>query len=146
MKQFGLIIMLLVGISSLSFGQLSKATWDAKTEQVDGNTYKITLIATVEDGWYIYSQDLEEGGPKPTEISFDQAGYTLVGTTSEEAEIEKEHYDEVFEIDIKKFGRKVEFTQVVKTKGGPPSGVATVKYMSCSESKCNPPRKVEVSF
>lgn len=133
--------------SLISFGQIDPLTWETNTKRIDATTYEVTITATINDGWYIYSQYMEEGGPVPTTITFDSSNYSLSGKTKEKAAIEKEYFDDIFEVTVKKFGDTVTFSQLVKVKNGKkPSGDAKIKYMSCDDMRCNPPKVITVSF
>jgi len=45
---------------------------------VDDKTIAVTFTANVDEGWYVYAQDIGEGGPIPTEFTFE----TLKGCSS----------------------------------------------------------------
>ncbi len=143
------IVLVVLGIFALQFSaqcQLKKVEWTAETQKIDNNTYKIIMKADVEEGWYIYSQFMDAGGPLPTSFEFEGKNFSTDGTIDENGEIVKELFDEVFEINVKKYGQQAIFTQTVKTDGNLPNGVARVTFMSCSDDRCNPPTQVELSF
>lgn len=147
MKTKLIIFIASMAFSLMSFGQLDRVTWEASTKKIDANTYQVNITASLEDGWYIYSQYMEEGGPIPTKIKFDSNSYTLSGKTEEKGPVVKENFDDVFEINVKKFGDTVTFSQLVKVKNGKkPTGQAKIKYMSCNDVRCNPPKEISVSF
>lgn len=144
MKYIFSILLFVIGFSSASFAQTEKVKWDAKTEKINQDTYKIVLTADVEDGWYIYSQYMESGGPVPTAIQFEGKGFTVDGSTEEYGEIAKEFFDPVFELDIKKYGGEVSFSQIVKSTTSAPKMSAFVTFMSCDDQMCLPPKQIEI--
>ncbi len=147
MKRLVSICLFVFGFTLVSFGQQDKVVWSSEAKKIDDNTYNIVLTADVDSGWYIYSQFIEPGGPIPTAIELKGGNFEVQGKVSESGEVTKEIYDDVFEIDVKKFGSKAIFTQKVKTMPGQvPTGKALVTFMSCNDLRCNPPQQVEVQF
>jgi len=144
MKNLFLFIALFFTTGMLAMSQSDRVEWTGKAEKISDNTYKVVLTASVDEGWYIYSQFMQEGGPVPTEIAFEGNNFKVDGKVKEDGEITKEMFDDVFEIDIKKFGKKATFTQIVKTNGKKPMINALVTFMSCNDDRCNPPRRVKV--
>ena len=43
--------------------------WDFSQKQTSENTIELTFKATIDDGWYVYSQDAGDG-PVSTEFTF----------------------------------------------------------------------------
>ena len=83
-------------MSILSFGQ-EKVSWDFS---FDKETSSISIDANIEEGWHLYSQNLEnEFGPIPTNFEYiTNESYKIVGTTVEPTPIKE--YDENFEGDM----------------------------------------------
>lgn len=144
MKKLILLFTLVFGFVCFGFSQTEKVEWTGTAEKIADDTYKVVLTADVEEGWYIYSMYMQDGGPIPTSIEFEGEHVIVDGDTEEFGEITKEAFDPVFEIDIKKFAQQATFTQIVKTKGSDPEINALVSFMSCNDERCNPPRKVKV--
>lgn len=126
--------------------QRADVSWSSSIEQLENNTHKLSLIADIPDGFYIYSQYIDEGGPVPTEITFSSNELNLQDKIAEQGEVEKELFDPVFELDIKKFGGKAVFSQVATAKEIPSDLKASVIYMICNDHMCLPPKKVDVEF
>ncbi|MCC7244821.1 MAG: thioredoxin family protein, partial [Saprospiraceae bacterium] len=105
------------------------------------------FTATIDDGWYTYSQFLEStDGPVATSITFQEgAHYALVGKAKEGGDIIKVH-DNVFDMMLTKFKHKGTFTQRVQVKdpSKPISGYVT--FMTCNEEMCLPPKDVDFTF
>ena len=113
----------------------------------DPGTYHLTATASVADGWNIYSQDSDAGGPIPTTFAFDAAaGYTLVDGIAEVGK-RKTAFDEVFGVEVAKlFGPEVRFEQTVAVTD--PGAVVTgyLEYMACDQTQCLPPADVTFTF
>ena len=123
---------------------LNPVTWTAAVEQKNDSIYDLIFKAELEPGWHLYSQEeVEAGGPLPTEFSFNtEAGtYELVGETVEPDGVAL--FDPVFEMDIKYFEDEVSFVQTVKVLGGSsPTIEAEVFFMVCDEEQCLAPETV----
>ena len=144
MKKLLLFFILSTAFSAVGTAQMDKVIWITEADKINSNLYQVTLTADVVDGWYIYSQFMEDGGPIPTAINFTGNGIQVEGETNETGENMKELFDPVFEIDIKKFGGKVQFSQLVKTTSASPKLTANVTFMTCNDEMCLPPKQVEL--
>lgn len=128
----------------MAHAQTEKVTWESKTKKIDNSTYEVQLIADVEDGWYIYSQFIDDGGPVPTKVTFDGNGFQLSGDVKEESDNTKEGMDPTFNIELKKFGDTVIFTQLVEKTSKNAEMEANITFMSCNDDMCLPPKNVSV--
>jgi len=119
--------------------------WSASTENKTGQSATIVLKATIDKGWHLYAQHIDEGGPIPTEFEFlnQKGNYTLIGETSEEKGIE--NFDEIFEMNIKYFENEAVFKQQIKLLNKSLNAVeAEVTFMVCDDAKCLPPDTISI--
>jgi len=102
--------------SILSLAQIVEPVkWEFKTKVTGANTAELQFVASIGQGWHLYSQHLPEGGPMPTEFKFEKTdGIQLVGKSTEPAP--QEVYDEMFQMKVKYFDKSVTF--VTKNKIG----------------------------
>jgi len=115
-------------------GILEPVKWAFSSESLGNDEHMLHFDAKVEKGWYVYSHDLEEGGPVPTNIEIDEdQGFKKVGKLVEVGKV-KEAFDPMFEMQVKKYANKVRFSQ--KIKGSANSVKGFVDYMTCDDSKC----------
>jgi len=108
-----------------------------------GDTYEVSIKAIIDEGWHLYSQnEVEAGGPIPTEFSFPNAdgNFEVLGSTKEPEG--KELFDPVFEMDIKYFEDEVTFTQDIKFINSPIAVEAEVFFMVCDDERCLAPQSV----
>ena len=117
--------------------------WGYTAKRISATEAIIYLRATLDDGWHIYSQHIEEGGPTKTEITFTPSKeYKLVGKTIEPATVAK--FDRYFKMNIASFEKEVVFQQKVKLKSaGATSVKGKLEFMVCNDRKCLPPTEVE---
>lgn len=115
---------------------------DAGNCQVD-----LIVTATIDDGWYTYSQFLEsEDGPVATSFTFQEGPhFKLIGKAQESGEKITVH-DPVFDMKLTKFKHKGIFTQRVEIKDPAKPIVGYVSYMTCNDEMCLPPKDVDFNF
>lgn len=149
MKRIILLFSLLIALTSISVkAQIhDPVKWKTSVEKVSDTEYDLLIIATIETGWHLYSQNVPEGGPIPTSFSFKESKkeYELVGKTTEGKG--HEVHDPVFEMDIKYFGDKAVFKQRIKaiTKNNF-TITGALEFMVCDDTNCLPPTEVDYSF
>jgi hypothetical protein len=137
--------LLLVGmlIAALSFSQIrNPVKWSFTSKKISENTFEVSLTATVDPSWHIYSQTTPEGGPVATTVSFTKNPLvTLDGAVKEIGKLEQKH-EELFGVDVKQFSNKVVFVQTVKLKAKAKTAVSgTIEFMTCNNRECLPPAK-----
>lgn len=145
MTHFRLFCLALIGLfavqNTVSAQQESPVKWTfiaKKTKKKDH--YQLIATATINSGWSIYSQFIEEGGPVPTAFTYDIEAASLVGKTEEVGD-KIEGLDPIFEINLIKYKKTVRFEQTVKAKRGQKIN-GSVTFMVCNDESCLPPREV----
>lgn len=138
MKKFILSLLVLPLIVSAQI--YNPVSWEFSQEQINSEEIELTFKAEIEEGWYLYSQNIEDDGPIPTSfIFFESDSFQLVGSTSEGTPIEQ--FDPNFDMVLKYFKNKAVFTQIVKVNT---ENDFTLKgeltFMVCDSLKCLPPR------
>ena len=99
---------------TLLFSQIfNPVEWEFSKEDLGGGEYELFFKASIEDGWYLYSQFVEDDGPLPTTFTFFELdGYELIGTTQEGEP--KQEYDPNFDMVLSYFTKEAVFSQKVK--------------------------------
>ncbi len=115
--------------------------WDFSTRKNNKST-ELVLKATMENGWHIYSQNLNGDGPIPTSFEYTlPKGAKKIGDTKEPEPIK--HFDENFGMDVLYFNNQVEFVQPISGKIKKDEVVkGKVNYMICNDQMCYPPTDV----
>jgi thiol:disulfide interchange protein DsbD len=119
--------------------------WSASVENKTDQSATIVLKATIDKGWHLYAQHIDEGGPIPTEFEFlkQEGNFSLSGETSEEKGIEK--FDSIFEMNIKYFENEAVFKQPIKLLNKSLNNIeAEATFMVCDDTKCLPPDTVRI--
>lgn len=146
MKKFAIILFLAVASVSGAFAQiLTPVKWEFGAKKISNTEAVVFMKAVIDNGWHIYSQNVEDGGPVKTTITFDKSNdYTLVGNTAEPKA--KVKFEEVFGMDVPYFSKEVVFQQKVKLKKGQTTVKGFVEFMACDADQCLPPDEVPFSI
>ncbi|NQX86206.1 MAG: thioredoxin fold domain-containing protein [Flavobacteriaceae bacterium] len=117
---------------------LEPVKWTMTSTKVNDQEYDLTFKANIEKKWAVYSQFVEEGGPLPTRLVFDEAdkGYELVGTTKELDDNKVTQHDPVFDMTVTKFYNQATFVQRVKVTSEAFTINGNLEYMTCDAEKC----------
>ena len=141
-KLFVLLASVLFALQS--FAQiLEPVKWSFKAERFSASEATIIFTASIDKGWYLYSQHIPEGGPVPTGFHFEASNdYELLGGVAEPAPIEK--FDEIFKMDLKYFDGNPVFKQKIKPLTNASFSVeGYVEFMCCDDKSCLPPTAID---
>lgn len=141
------ISLLLLAVSAVSFSQeANPVKWSFTAKKIADKKYEVHLTATIDKGWHIYSQTTPEGGPVRTTIAFGKN--PLVNIEGAAAEVGKleQHFEELFEVNVKQFSDKVDFVQVITLKTNVKTNLSgTIEFMVCNDKMCLPPKSIPFS-
>ncbi len=142
MKRFSLAaIVLLVAATSVSAQIIRPVKWQFGAKKINKDEAVIFMKAVIDNGWHIYSQNMEDGGPVKTSFTFNPSNdFALVGKTAEPEP--KVKHEEVFGMDVGYFDKEVVFQQKVKLKKGETTVRGAVEFMACDATQCLPPDEV----
>lgn len=143
MKKFFLFLVISIINFQLSTAQIvDPIHWSAElvetgelTEDGDAAIVEIVWHATIDEGWHLYTQDIPEDGPVPTEFNYGEA-YLLGATTTDAPVISS--YDENFEMTLTYYEHEATFRQRITTQD-PAAIEASVTYMACNDEMCLAP-------
>ena len=145
MKKLGFLITLIL-ISFTGLAQIySPVKWSFSTEAINDKEAYLVITADIEQGWHIYSQFIEEGGPIPTTFTFNKsANYNLIGKP---IEIPKANpvLDKTFGLMIASHENKVVFKQKIVLKNPEVKVTGSLEFMVCNDERCLPPDDLEFS-
>ena len=142
MKEFSLCLLLTICFSISAFCQLEPVSWNVDTE-VSPEEVTIKYTATIDEGWYVYSQYLESDlGPIPTSINFDTEGIEMIGKVEEMGD-KKEGYDKLFEMNISKYSKTLTLVQKLKRTDDLKNIKGYIEFMTCDNNRCLPPTSVD---
>lgn len=125
---------------------LKPVKWSFSSESINEKDAYILLTANIDEGWHVYSQFIEEGGPIPTTFTFNKsADYKLIGKTSETPKATSA-FDNNFGMQISWHERKVVFKQKIRLNKPEAKVNGTLEFMVCNDKQCLPPEELELSL
>jgi thiol:disulfide interchange protein DsbD len=134
--------------SILVSGQIyNPVKWAFDFKPTGNGEYLFTAKATIDEGWWVYSQHLEnEDGPIATTVFFDEGPhFKLVGKNKESDNIKK-IFDKVFEMNISKFQHYYTIEQKIKVIDPSKPITGVVNFMTCNDERCLPPTDAEFNL
>ncbi len=142
------LIALFLSLAYSGYSQiLTPVSWETSWDKLDESTYELRFKASIDEGWYIYSQHIEEGGPIPTSFFFSDPDALEFLTEMEESGPErKEGLDPVFDMQVIKYAREVTFSQRVKVNDPSQPIEGYLEFMTCDDSRCLPPTEEDFAF
>lgn len=132
-------------------GLFNPVHWTFEQEALGNGEFLIKAKALLDKGWDIYSQNVADGGPKPTLFTLEPNDKVAVipstnGKWEEISSHQKTGFDKMFEMDITKFSEEVLFQQKVKLLAPTTELAGTVEFMTCDSTKCLPPVVEDMRF
>ena len=127
-------------------GAQSHVRWDAvpAVRTVSrGDTTSVTISATIQKGWHIYSLTQGPGGPEPTRITLPQGkpSFSLAGDVKAPAPAVE--FDKTIGIKIESYDDKADFTVPIQVSAAAKPGVGHLVlrayYQVCSSHFCLTP-------
>ena len=141
------VILSLLGllISFAAIGQIySPVKWAIELKHEGKDNYTLIAKATIEDGWWVYSQHLGgQDGPIPTSVNYDQGDHYKLAGKNKESDNAKKGWDKFFEMDVTKFMKYYTIEQKIKVTDPSKPITGYLNYMTCNEDRCLPPTDVE---
>jgi thiol:disulfide interchange protein DsbD len=131
---------LFVTSAILAFSQTENPVkWSYAAVKKSANTYDIVFTAIVPSPWHIYSQNMKDGGPVPTKITFAKNPLiTTQGSTKEKGDMKLMRDKNFDNMEVKYYSDKVEFIQTITAKAKT-NVSGTITFMVCDDRQCLPP-------
>ena len=140
------LLILLVSLATLSLSAqiYNPVKWTITLTPAGDGNYTFLAKATIDEGWWVYSQYLEnEDGPIATTVNFDAGDhYKLVGK-NKESDNAKKIFDKVFEMEVVKFQKSYTIEQKIKVTDPSKPIKGYVNFMTCNDERCLPPTDKE---
>lgn len=120
--------------------------WHFTAHRLNDKEARITFTATIDSGWYIYSQYIDKGGPMPTTFTFTPSDeYSLKGKVKEES-TPLRGTNNFFGIDLIRYKESAVFSQDIKLVAPATTIKGKVAFMGCSNESCLMPKEVEFTL
>ena len=114
-----------------------QVVWTTALEKVSNDTYLLKFKAKIKPKWHLYSQNLPDNGPLPTEFIFkgQEGQFNLVGNTKEGKS--KTAFDPIFEMELSWFDVEAQFEQKIKLLNPDLVSIeGEINYQACDDKLC----------
>ncbi len=141
-----LLLLSICSLFSLAvIGQIyNPVKWAFDLKPSGKGEYIFTAKATIDEGWWVYSQHLEnEEGPIATTLFFDEGSHFKPVGKNKESDNAKKIYDKVFEMNLTKFQHYYTIEQKIKVTDPSRPITGVVSFMTCNDERCLPPTDVD---
>ncbi|RLD30097.1 MAG: hypothetical protein DRI75_00895 [Bacteroidetes bacterium] len=126
---------------------LEPVKWEFESHKISESEYELIFTANIDDHWAVYSQFVDDGGPIPTEFTFEESeAFILVDSVIESDENKVTKHDPVFDMIVSKFYIKAKFTQKIKLNSSNATVKGSLVFMTCDDEKCLAPTDVPFEF
>ncbi len=141
-----IILLFLLITLPLSAQILEPVKWNITEQKVDESTLELHFKATIEEGWHLYSNELPDGGPLATEVTYTTLeGVELSGELASNKK-SVEEYVELFSMVLNFFEKEVTFVQRLKILSPDYKIEGAIRYMGCNNLTCLTPTTEEFDF
>lgn len=147
MKSLTTLFGFLFLLTSLTFAQ-DEATWSFSLEDKGKGEIDLVAEAKIKKGWHLYDTDIPDGGPSPTQLSFDKVtGAEPVGEFHADGKQATVKYDAIFQMNIGTFQDNARFVQRIRVTDKAGFSIqGDVRAQACDNSSCTPPLPHDFSF
>jgi thiol:disulfide interchange protein DsbD len=116
---------------------LKPVKWAFSLEKLPEGMLELVFDASIEDSFHLYSVNIPDNGPLPTEIILNSDGLFELQGGVVESIAPKLKFDDVFEMEIGTFEGKAQFRQRIKPLADPPFNIrGEISYMVCDDKGC----------
>ena len=138
-------LLLLITFSAANAQTKPVVVWNASAEQVEDGLYRITVEATIDEGWHIYSLEPSEF-IIPTSFTFSCSEGAQLKDGLKQLQEPKKVYDEIYQAELGYFENKAVFTQDIELTAPGATVEMFLEYMACNDMNCLPPADTTVTF
>src|SRR5690242_16343011 len=96
---FHLLILVFSFSVSKAEAQREPVSWLISLDSVTRDKGVLKCQAKIQQGWHLYSQYMDEGGPMPTKFTFNEQGYKVVGRPTEKGKVTAFH-DDLYDMQV----------------------------------------------
>jgi len=134
--------------SIVAFAQiLDPVEWKFESKKISANEYELIFTANIDEHWAVYSQFVDEGGPIPTEFTFEEnESFSLINNVVESDDNKVTKHDPVFDMIVSKFYNTGTFTQKITLNKSKAVIKGSLVFMTCDDEKCLAPTDVPFEF
>lgn len=135
---------MIAGTLSLKAQTMDPVTWSYAVKEVTQTEAVITVKATIDDQWHIYSMELPANNPMATSISYTPSRqYQLIGKTTESNLMST---DQTTDLHLSYFEHYAVFEQRIKLKAKDVTIKETITFLAENDKVTLAPRTIELTI
>jgi hypothetical protein len=148
MKRLFLVALAAVALAAAPPDPVAWKVADAPAKPVKaGARFTVKLVATIQQGWHMYSMKPVEDGPIPTRVWLAEGQpFRLAGAVK--ADEPETVQDPTLHMEVELYNGAANFVLPVQAIAGAPPGaqnmILSASYQTCNNSLCLPPKTVKV--
>ncbi len=151
MRKINLLFLFVIfSVISATAQMLEPVKWKSSAKMDNDSIGSIEIVASIDEGWHLYSMDIPEGGPKPTQISFETLdNVVLIGDITPSAPAHEFIDNTVFHMKLGQWDNSVTFTQKFKLKDPDLDAyviTGNISFQACNDQTCTAPTKKKISL
>ncbi len=146
MRKLSFLLLLLCSTPLLQAQIQEPVKFKAELKTLSDTEAEVVFTGTIDAGWHVYSTELGDGGPTSATFHMEKiSGARLSGKLMPVGK-EVSMFDKLFEMQVRYFAGKAQFSQKVTFTGGAYVLEGYLEYGACNDETCLPPTAVEFSF
>ncbi len=139
----GLLIFITSGFNQI----LEPVKWEFTKERISQEELHLVINASIDDNWYLYGQEIPDGGPIPTFFHIDESEHFELIGSMEDLKNPEIKFDPFFNMDLPLFSDEAVFRQKVNILTDKEFKITGfVEFMSCDDERCLPPQEREFKY
>ena len=139
-----ILTLIFAAFSLMAVAQPQPVKWTTSYENTE-DAVLVTVHAEIEEGWHLYSQNLDDGGPIPTSFYLDTSSAFTIASGWSEGEPHVE-FDPNFDMDLAFFSESADFTVKLAPSERDFKVVGELEFMVCNDEMCLKPTYVDFSI
>jgi thiol:disulfide interchange protein DsbD len=148
MKKITLLLVAIVFTQLALLAQPNPVTINVKSQKTADKSFAVSVVATVQPGWHIYSQNQPDDAIAiPTVVTFNSNPLmSLKGKLNEVGKMQIVK-DKTLGVSAYQYANEVSWVQNVELKAKVKTNLTgTIEYQVCDDEKCLPPKKVNFTI
>lgn len=119
--------------AQFNINKIKPVKWTHSHKKLSKGKVQIMMKAEIDEGWHLYSQYFDTGGPIRLNISFEGKNIEIIGKTKEQPNPKNKH-DDIFDINVKYFYSYALFTQKIGIKKNTKKIRIIIEGQACREN------------
>lgn len=123
--------------------EMDPVDWTFELDTASDGTLQVIALASIQNGWKLYSHNIEDGGPIPTDLVITSStGVASDNEIEESGHLHGPEVDDIFGIKVSYYTEEAGFAKKIILHRSRTAISGYVLYMVCNDKQCLPPKEV----